>query len=106
MIMIQKWAEQLDAIGSERLIKIMPIIQEWAEQLDAMAPEAKLKDFPLLGVPVSIKDTVMVKGMDSTNGLMKARIDPARQDAVYVQILKKLGAVPFVKTNVPQLCLS
>ena len=48
----------------------------------------------------------MVKGMDATLGLKKRLNKPAPQDAVIVQILKKLGAVPFVRTNVPQLCMT
>ncbi|XP_059503972.1 vitamin D3 hydroxylase-associated protein-like [Stegostoma tigrinum] len=60
----------------------------------------------LYGIPVSIKDNVSYKGHDSTCGLKKFLQQPATEDSVVVQVLKKQGAIPFVKTNVPQSMLS
>ncbi|XP_041064813.1 fatty-acid amide hydrolase 1 [Carcharodon carcharias] len=60
----------------------------------------------LHGIPVSIKDNVNYKGHDSTCGLRNFLQQPAMEDSVLVQVLKKQGAVPFVKTNVPQSMLS
>ena len=63
-------------------------------------------ELPLRGLPVSIKECYLVHGTPSTHGLQKyaAKIctDPARE-ATLVQILRRLGAVPFCKTNVPQI---
>lgn len=63
------------------------------------------ESLPLLGLPVSVKDNINVKGMDSTLGLRKRVDQPAQVDAVIVQVMKKLGAIPFVKTNISQLGL-
>ncbi|XP_053103241.1 fatty-acid amide hydrolase 1-like [Hemicordylus capensis] len=60
----------------------------------------------LYGVPISIKDSIDCKGRDSTLGLVKRLCKPAAADAVVVQVLKQQGAVPFVKTNVPQSLLN
>ncbi|XP_078074853.1 fatty-acid amide hydrolase 1 [Mustelus asterias] len=60
----------------------------------------------LYGIPVSIKDNVNYKGHDSTCGLRTFLQQPATEDSVLVQVLKKQGAIPFVKTNVPQSMLS
>uniref|UniRef100_A0A8C8RD39 Fatty-acid amide hydrolase 1 n=1 Tax=Pelusios castaneus TaxID=367368 RepID=A0A8C8RD39_9SAUR len=60
----------------------------------------------LYGIPVSIKDSINVQGHDSTLGLMKNLNKPAAEDSVVVQVLKRQGAIPFVKTNVPQTLLS
>ncbi|XP_048352989.1 fatty-acid amide hydrolase 1-like isoform X2 [Sphaerodactylus townsendi] len=60
----------------------------------------------LYGVPVSIKDSIDCKGHDSTLGLVKRLHKPATADAVVVQVLKQQGAIPFVKTNVPQSLLN
>ncbi|XP_042318583.1 fatty-acid amide hydrolase 1-like [Sceloporus undulatus] len=60
----------------------------------------------LYGVPISIKDSVDCKGFVSTLGLVKRLNHPAVADAVVVQVLKHQGAIPFVKTNVPQSLLS
>ncbi|XP_063155914.1 fatty-acid amide hydrolase 1-like [Candoia aspera] len=60
----------------------------------------------LYGIPVSIKDSINCKGCDSTLGFTKRLFQPAEEDAVVVQVLKHQGAIPFVKTNVPQSLLS
>ncbi|XP_067324004.1 fatty-acid amide hydrolase 1-like isoform X2 [Anolis sagrei] len=60
----------------------------------------------LYGVPVSIKDSIDCKGLDSTLGFVKRLNHPATEDAVVVQVLKHQGAIPFVKTNVPQSLMS
>nr|XP_014342447.1 PREDICTED: fatty-acid amide hydrolase 1 [Latimeria chalumnae] len=44
----------------------------------------------------------MEKGHDSTAGLVQWLDQPAAEDSVIIQVFKKLGAIPFVKTNVPQ----
>ncbi|KAG9462987.1 hypothetical protein GDO78_022662 [Eleutherodactylus coqui] len=60
---------------------------------------------PLYGVPISVKDNYNYKGHDTTLGLMKNLECPAVEDCVIVQVLKKQGALPFVKTNIPQCML-
>jgi len=55
----------------------------------------------LAGVPVSLKDTVNVKGYDSCIGYSAWTFKPAVKDSKLVQLLKDAGAIPFVKTNVP-----
>ena len=60
----------------------------------------------LEGIPISIKESLDVVGCDSTCGLV-SRIDkPAVDDAAVVTLLRRAGAVIFVKTNVPALLLS
>ncbi|KAK7064026.1 amidase domain-containing protein [Favolaschia claudopus] len=51
---------------------------------------------PLHGLPISLKDQISIKGYVSWIGKV------AEKNAVLVDILESLGAVPFVKTNVPQ----
>lgn len=65
-----------------------------------------LSNKPLYGVPVSIKDQLDVEGYDSCMGY-SAKVDrPATHNAIIVQVLLHAGAIPFVKTNVPQTLLS
>ncbi|KAM5125209.1 fatty-acid amide hydrolase 1 [Mantella aurantiaca] len=61
---------------------------------------------PLYGVPISLKDNYDCKGHDTTLGLMKNLQRPAVEDSVIVKVLKRQGAVPFLKTNVPQSMLN
>ncbi|XP_051567353.1 vitamin D3 hydroxylase-associated protein-like isoform X2 [Myxocyprinus asiaticus] len=56
----------------------------------------------LYGVPISIKDNLGYKGHDSSCGVLSKLDQPAVMDSVVVAVLKRQGAVPFVKTNVPQ----
>ncbi|XP_051986458.1 fatty-acid amide hydrolase 1 [Xyrauchen texanus] len=56
----------------------------------------------LYGVPISIKDNIGYKGHDSSCGVLCKLDQPAVMDSVVVAVLKRQGAIPFVKTNVPQ----
>lgn len=61
---------------------------------------------PLHGVPVSFKDQIDIKGVDSTMGFTHQKDRPAESDATLVSIIRASGGIPFVKTNVPQTMLS
>ncbi|KAB5583823.1 hypothetical protein PHYPO_G00100060 [Pangasianodon hypophthalmus] len=56
----------------------------------------------LYGIPISIKDNVDYEGYDSSCGVLTKLDDPAVKDSVVVSVLKKQGAIPFIKTNIPQ----
>ncbi|KAL1023154.1 hypothetical protein UPYG_G00037050 [Umbra pygmaea] len=72
------------------------------ESWDQLAEIGSRKDGLLYGVPVSIKDNMAYKGHDSSCGVICKLDLPALADSVLVEVLKRQGAVPFVKTNVPQ----
>ncbi len=97
-----------------------------------MESVAQLKDINtqkkglLYGVPISIKDNVayevnmMVRqvqrsvfaayvtsclceqGRDTSCGVVSKLDQPVLGDSVVVKVLKKQGAIPFIKTNIPQ----
>jgi len=56
---------------------------------------------PLHGLPVSLKDNFNVKGKDSTVGFTSLVNDPAPYNSTLVDMLERLGAVRYCKTNVP-----
>ncbi|XP_062437374.1 vitamin D3 hydroxylase-associated protein-like [Rhea pennata] len=60
----------------------------------------------LYGVPVSIKDHINCKGHISSGGMVKFLGQAKEEDSVIVQVLKSQGAIPFVKTNVPQTMIN
>ncbi|OCT82705.1 hypothetical protein XELAEV_18025235mg [Xenopus laevis] len=60
----------------------------------------------LYGVPISLKDNFNYKGHDSTLGLLNQLNHPASEDSVIVKVLKAQGALPFLKTNIPQSMLN
>ncbi|KAF5350631.1 hypothetical protein D9756_008560 [Leucocoprinus leucothites] len=57
---------------------------------------------PLHGLPVSLKDQICIKGIESTMGYVAWIGKPVTKNAVLTDILESLGAVLYVKTNVPQ----
>lgn len=60
---------------------------------------------PFLGVPMSIKDSIGVKGMIQSCGIWPRRGLRSLNDADTIQAMRNAGAIPFVITNVPELCL-
>lgn len=57
---------------------------------------------PLHGLPISLKDQFCIKGIETIMGYAGWIGQIAQRDCVLVEILLELGAVPFVRTNVPQ----
>ncbi|THH27944.1 hypothetical protein EUX98_g6243 [Antrodiella citrinella] len=57
---------------------------------------------PLHGLPISLKDQFCMKGLETIMGYASWIGQVSQIDSVLVEILYDLGAVPFVRTNVPQ----
>ncbi|XP_043984263.1 vitamin D3 hydroxylase-associated protein-like [Gambusia affinis] len=76
------------------------------ESFDQLRTFGSNKDGLLYGVPISIKDNVSYKNYDCTCGVLINLSKPAKKDSVIVEVLKKQGAIPFTKTNLPQALLS
>ncbi|XP_078574946.1 vitamin D3 hydroxylase-associated protein-like [Branchiostoma floridae x Branchiostoma japonicum] len=98
---LQAYQEKALAVhgGINCITEPIPNALARAQELDSTDQKPGL----LYGVPVSIKDNINIKGMANTLGLVKYLENYAEEDSVIVRVLKKQGAVPFVKTNVPQL---
>ncbi|KAK4565327.1 hypothetical protein LTR86_003944 [Recurvomyces mirabilis] len=76
---------------------------ERAKYCDAYLAEHKKTIGPLHGLPISIKDSFNVKGIASSIGFVSfLDRDPVQNDSALVKVLLDLGAVLYVKTNVPQ----
>ncbi|XP_005852963.2 PREDICTED: vitamin D3 hydroxylase-associated protein-like, partial [Myotis brandtii] len=80
-------------------------LEECEEQLQALKKLKKSERGLLYGVPMSLKDPYDCMGHDSTCGLAQFLEKPAAKDGVLVKVLKAQGAIPFVKTNIPQSML-
>lgn len=78
---------------------LFPEAEEWAVK------EVNLSG-PLAGIPVSLKDSIQVKGFDLSVGYSRNLSTSYAEDGTMVKILKDAGAVPFVKTNLPTTLLS
>ncbi|KAJ7735382.1 amidase signature domain-containing protein [Mycena maculata] len=72
-----------------------------AGESDSGSSSTLTRDCPLLGVPISLKDTVNVAGHDTTIGLSINVNHPVPASAPIVCMLKDAGAIVHVKTTVP-----
>ncbi|KAI6047918.1 amidase signature domain-containing protein [Pisolithus marmoratus] len=80
---------------------------ERARELDEHMEKTGQVVGPLHGVPVSIKDHIKVKGLDTSTGYTAwAYNTVAEEDALVVKILRNAGAIIYVKTQNPQTLLS
>ncbi|KAH9228315.1 hypothetical protein K456DRAFT_1847343 [Colletotrichum gloeosporioides 23] len=62
---------------------------------------------PLHGLPISLKDTFKVVGIDATAGYVNGlRLGPATTNSCLVSVLLDAGAVLYVKTIVPQTLMN
>ncbi|PIL31991.1 hypothetical protein GSI_06695 [Ganoderma sinense ZZ0214-1] len=75
---------------------------ERAKELDKYLKDTGRTFGPLHGLPISLKDQVRIKGLESTLGYTSRVGKYADDDAVLTKVLYSCGAVPFVMTNVPQ----
>ncbi|KAI9654229.1 MAG: hypothetical protein M1821_006757 [Bathelium mastoideum] len=78
---------------------MLPEAETWAQE------DVNLKG-PLAGIPVSLKDSIVVGGFDASVGYSCNIGKPYAKDGGMVRLLKDAGAVPFVKTNLPITLLS
>ncbi|XP_061200887.1 vitamin D3 hydroxylase-associated protein-like isoform X4 [Neopsephotus bourkii] len=60
----------------------------------------------LYGIPISIKEHIDCKGHISSGGMVKFLGQVKEEDSVIIQVLKYQGAIPFVRTNVPQTMIN
>lgn len=61
---------------------------------------------PLAGIPVSLKDSIVIQGYDTSVGYTSKVGNKKPTDGNLVRFLKDAGAVPYVKTNLPITLLS
>jgi Asp-tRNA(Asn)/Glu-tRNA(Gln) amidotransferase A subunit family amidase len=91
----------------DREINAFTEVFEEQARLDARKAEQRVGDgdgqsLPLLGVPVSIKDHIWVKGTRSTNGSRALEHFVAPEDCALVECLRSAGAIIVGKTNNPE----
>jgi aspartyl-tRNA(Asn)/glutamyl-tRNA(Gln) amidotransferase subunit A len=96
----------------ERIERVNPVVNAYCTLTQEMALEqANLAEEkfmrgedsdPLLGVPVSIKDLIITKGVRTTRGSLLYADYVPDEDAPLVERLKGVGAVILGKTNTPE----
>ena len=101
-------------LALERIERINPLINALIflnprARDDARESTTRLRDGaargPLEGVPVAVKDSILVKGMPTTWGSRAFRDAFSDEDEYPVKRLREQGAVILGKTNVPEFTL-
>src|SRR5215212_9032704 len=86
------------------VVTLAPDVLELARKAEAAAARGEELG-PLHGVPLTVKDTIDVRGVRTTRG---SRVDAGRvpaEDAPAVSKLRAAGAIIFGKTNCAELAL-
>ena len=77
------------------------------EAQDAIAAIANNRGYgALLGVPCTIKESIAVRGMSHTAGLLSRRNWVAPTHAKVTRQLVAAGAIPFATSNVPEMAMA
>ncbi|KAF8597330.1 general amidase [Ceratobasidium sp. AG-I] len=71
-------------------------------EMDKYLVDNKKPKGPLHGLPINLKDQFTTKGLETINGYVANIRDFGTQNCILVGILHELGAVPLIRTNVPQ----
>lgn len=77
-----------------------------AQALDEQLRQTGKPVGPFHGLPISLKEIINVKGLDSTFGFVGRVGRPAASNATIVDVLSRGGAVFYCKTSVPQGLMS
>src|SRR5437899_8887696 len=71
----------------------------------ALAASRLPMDGPLAGLPISVKDNIDVAGLPTTHGVPALANAIAKADAPAIAHLRKAGAIPLARTNMPDFAL-
>ena len=82
-------------------VTLFPEALARAKELDAHLVETGEVVGPLHGLPVSLKDNFNIPGKPSSVGFCGWALEAMEAESTIVGILRGLGAVVYVKTNVP-----
>ncbi len=99
---IERVNPQLHALVKDRFNEARQEADQADQQLQAMAPETLP---PFYGVPFSVKETIRVKGMPNSAGLVARKDVVATEDATVVSRMRKAGFIPLGVTNIPELAM-
>lgn len=97
---IKEVNKELNAVVEERFEEAL----KEAKEADMQIHTTSLNQKPLYGVPISIKESIHVKGMKTTGGISHRKDIIMSHDAEVVKLLKNAGAIILCKTNTPSLC--
>lgn len=99
-----RFEEALDE--AQRIDKLLGELRTGARQTsDLSHEERQWAESPLVGVPVSVKESIQVKGMRNSCGLWERRHELAQEDAQVVRNVRRFGLIPICTSNIPECTL-
>lgn len=98
-----RFKEALD--DARKIDELLAAFRSGKPETEFTSDELEMLRSPLLGVPVSVKESIMVKGMKNTCGMWQRRNVVANEDAVIVKNCLRFGMIPICTTNVPESTL-
>lgn len=90
---------------AQKIDDLLAAFRSGKPESEFTADELEKLNSPLLGIPISVKESIGVKGMRNTCGLWDRRNTNATKDAVVVSNVQRLGMVPICTSNVPECTL-
>lgn len=122
MYILQLTSEAIISSYISRIREVNPVINavvedrftqavEDAEHVDAFISSSTLTEeelelkFPLLGIPITVKESIAVCGMSNNAGRV-CKKTKAVTDAEVVRLAREAGAIPLLVSNTPELCMN
>jgi len=96
----------INAVVEKRFEDALKEAQEIDRKLQAARNnegDRSILSMPLVGVPVSVKESIGVDGYSNTGGLLSRRFVKAPKHADAVKLLMSNGMIPIALTNIPEL---
>lgn len=95
-----------DAMDEARRIDdLLASFRSGKAEREFSSDESEMLASPFLGVPISVKESIMIKGMKNSCGLWSRRDVQATYDAEVVKNVKRWGMIPLCTTNIPECTL-
>ncbi|XP_066993843.2 fatty-acid amide hydrolase 2 [Anabrus simplex] len=115
--------EEVIKVYIRRVREVNPLLNAMVDdRFDTAMQEAKTVDrmvsqgrhtaeelaekFPLLGVPLTVKGSIEVKGLSNACGQVRKVGERAAKDADSVRLMRDAGAIVLLVSNCPELCMS
>lgn len=97
----------LNAISNDRFGEALEEARKIDEILKGDSNEEKedLLKKPLLGVPITVKESIACRGMSHSSGIIDRKDLIAEADSTALENLRKAGAIPIAVTNCSELCM-
>ncbi|XP_014775321.1 fatty-acid amide hydrolase 2 isoform X1 [Octopus bimaculoides] len=87
-------------VARQQALEVNQILEQ-----DDIPDEYSEENAPFLGVPLSVKEAFALTGMPNTSGLVVRKNTIATKDAEVIANLRKSGVIPYVVTNISELCM-